>query len=65
MEEKVVKSFIRLINERPNKVWYMKKSQHSDEVDWAVVANILTEAGYHVQDQGDLVKGYKLDWEKP
>lgn len=58
MEEKVVKSFIRLINERPGKQWYMKKSQHSDEVDWAVVANILTEAGYHVEDQGDIVKGF-------
>ena len=59
MEKQIAKSFIRLINERPHKLWYMKKSQHSDEVDWAVVANILTEAGYNVEDQGDLVKGYK------
>lgn len=58
MEEKVVKSFIRLINERPHKLWYMKKSQHSDEVDWVVVADLMTKAGYNVEDQGDIVKGF-------
>lgn len=58
MEEKVVKSFIRLINERPSKQWYMKKSQHSDEVDWVVVADLMAKAGYNVEDQGDIVKGF-------
>lgn len=58
MEEKVVKSFIRLINERPSKQWYMKKSQHSDEVDWVVVADLMAKAGYSVEDQGDIVKGF-------
>lgn len=58
MEEKVVKSFIRLINERPHKLWYMKKSQHSDDVDWVVVADLMTKAGYNVEDQGDIVKGF-------
>lgn len=58
MEEKVVKSFIRLINERPSKQWYMKKSQHSDEVDWVVVADLMAKAGYNVEDQGGIVKGF-------
>lgn len=58
MEEKVVKSFIRLINERPSKQWYMKKSQHSDEVDWVVVVDLMAKAGYNVEDQGDIVKGF-------
>lgn len=58
MEEQIAKSFVRLINERPSKQWYMKKSQHSDKVDWAIVADLMAKAGYNVEDQGDIVKGF-------
>lgn len=57
-ENEVVKTFIRLINERPTGVWYMRKS-HYPKVDWVRVAEVVRQQGYTVEDSGEIVKGSK------
>lgn len=57
-ENEVVKTFIRLINERPTGVWYMRKSHYPD-TDWDSVAGHLSQQGYTVEDSGDVVRGSK------
>lgn len=55
-ETSIAQTLIRLVNERPTGVWYLRKS-HYPTVDWAKVAELVTAQGYDVSDTGEIVKG--------
>lgn len=56
-DEAVAQTLIRLVNERPNKQWYLKKSHYAEDIDWGNVCRLVSEQGYFVQDQGSVVLG--------
>lgn len=57
-EDSVAQTLIRLINERPKGVWYLRKSHYPD-VAWEKVAELVRQQGYTVEDSGEIVRGSK------
>lgn len=56
-DEAVAQTLIRLVNERPTKQWYLKKSHYAEHIDWDNVCRLVSRQGYFVQDQGSVVLG--------
>lgn len=58
MEHQVVADLVRLINERPVKRWYLKKSSYPDDIDWGKVITMAKDQGLQCEDQVTMVKGW-------
>lgn len=57
-EHVVAQTLVRLINERPTGIWYLRKSHYPD-VDWDSVAELVRQQGYTVEDSGEIIRGAK------
>lgn len=57
-EDNVAQTLIRLINERPTGVWYMRKS-HYPRTNWNHVTELVRQQGYTVEDSGEIIRGSK------
>lgn len=57
-EDDIAQTLIRLVNERPTGVWYLRKSHYPD-VDWDSVAELVRQQGYAVEDIGEIIRGSK------
>lgn len=57
-EDSVAQTLIRLVNERPTGIWYLRKSHYPD-INWDSVVELVRQQGYAVEDSGEIIRGSK------